>query len=69
MTNPQTFTMTASSQSERQSLFTNNPGLLLFLKISQALRVGGLIFCTIATFIIPIIPILFRLFQQNIIAS
>ena len=62
MTNSQAFTMTASSQSERQSLFTSNPGVLLFLKISQALCVGGLIFCAIETFIIPIIPTEFHRF-------
>ena len=44
------------SQPERQSLFTSNPGLLLFLKISQAICVGGLIFCVITTFMLPIIP-------------
>ena len=56
MTNSQAFADIAPSQHERQSLFTNNPGLLLFLKISQALCVGGLIFCAIATFIMPVIP-------------
>ncbi len=56
MTNSQAFAATPSPQSERQSLFSSNPGLLLFLKISQALCVGGLIFCAIATLIMPIIP-------------
>ena len=53
MTDSQTVAKNTTSQTVTNSSFNANSGFLLFLKICQALCLALLIFCAIATYLIP----------------